>query len=125
MDFEFLKQQGLTENEAKIYLALLELGPSLAGQISRKTGLHRRTIYDTTVRLAKKGLIGYILENNKKLFSAASPERFLEILNEKQKIINQNMDNMLSLFQITKEKQETNFFKGKEGLKTVFEDQIK
>ena len=50
---EELKQIGLTTNESKVYLALLDLGPSLAGQISRKTGLHRRTVYDTTEGLIK------------------------------------------------------------------------
>mgnify|MGYP004747262669 CR=1 FL=1 len=33
---EELKYMGLTENEAKVYLALIDLGPSLVGQISRK-----------------------------------------------------------------------------------------
>ena len=31
---------------------------------------------------------------------------------------------MLAFYKQTKEKQETNFYKGKKGLKTVFEDQI-
>ena len=54
---EMLKETGLTDSEARIYLALLELGPSLAGKISRKTGIHRRNVYDITERLIKKGLI--------------------------------------------------------------------
>ena len=70
-----LRDAGLTENESKVYLALLDFGPSLAGIISRKTGLHRRTVYDTTEMLIKKGLIGYILKNNRRLFEAASPAR--------------------------------------------------
>ena len=75
MDREILKEAGLTNNESLIYKALLELGPSLAGQISRKTGLHRRTVYDTAERLIQKGLIGYILKNNRRLFEASSPEK--------------------------------------------------
>jgi len=62
-----LNEIGLTENESKIYLALIDLGPSLAGQISRKTGLHRRTVYDSIEMLIKKGLVGYIKNNNRKL----------------------------------------------------------
>ena len=84
---EELKQAGLTENESKVYLALLDLGPSLAGQISRKAGLHRRTVYDTADMLAKKGLIGYILKNNRRLFQASNPNRILEIIKEKQDLI--------------------------------------
>ena len=46
-----LKQAGLTENESKVYLALVDNGSSLAGRISRLTGLHRRTVYDVTEML--------------------------------------------------------------------------
>jgi sugar-specific transcriptional regulator TrmB len=124
MEIETLESFGLTHNESIIYRALLELGPSLAGQISRKTGLHRRTVYDTTEMLIKKGLAGYILKNNRRLFEASSPTVFLEMAREKENAINSALPEMLSRFAETKEKQETNFYKGREGLKTVFEDQI-
>lgn len=119
-----LKQAGLTENESKVYLALLNKGPSLAGSISRKTGLHRRTIYDTTEMLIKKGLVGYILKNNRKLFQASNPNRILEIIQEKQNQVESILPELLTQYNSTKEKQETNFYKGKEGLKTIFEDQL-
>jgi|TARA_B100001964_G_scaffold238434_1_gene303931 sugar-specific transcriptional regulator TrmB len=119
-----LKQAGLTENESKVYLALLDLGPSLAGQISRKTGMHRRTVYDTTEMLIKKGLIGYILQNNRRLFQASNPQRILDIIKEKQNILSPFVAELSQRFTSTKEKEETNFYKGKEGLKTVFEDQL-
>ncbi len=124
MELERLKQVGLTTNESLVYSALLKLGPSLAGQISRKTGLHRRTVYDTTEMLIKKGLLGYILKNNRRLFEAVSPKRLLEIIKEKENMINEILPEMLTHYAQTKEKQETNFYKGKQGLKTVFEDQI-
>lgn len=119
-----LSQAGLTENESKVYLALIDLGPSLAGQISRKTGLHRRTVYDTTEMLIKKGLVGYILKNNRRLFQASNPKRILSIIKEKKDILEPLVKNLGEKFSKTKEKEETNFYKGKEGLKTVFEDQL-
>lgn len=125
MNIEVFKQFGLTHNEALIYQALLELGQSLAGQISRKTGLHRRTVYDTTEMLIQKGFIGYILKNNRRFFEAASPEKFLDIIKEKENLINNSLSEMMLLYTKTQEKQETNFYKGKQGLKTVMEDQLK
>jgi sugar-specific transcriptional regulator TrmB len=124
MDIELLKEFNLTRNEAIVYNGLLELGPSLAGEISRKTGLHRRTVYDTIEMLIKKGLIGYIIKNNRKLFEAASPKRFLDIIEEKKELINNSLEEMLLIYNKTKILEETNFYKGKQGLKTVFEDQI-
>ncbi len=119
-----LKEAGLTENESKTYLALIDLGPSHAGQIARKIGMHRRTVYDTTEMLIEKGLIGYILKNNRKLFQATNPNRILEIIKEKQNLLDPLVLSLLEKYNKTKEKEETNFYKGKEGLKTVFEDQL-
>jgi len=119
-----LKQAGLTENESKVYLSLIETGPNLAGQISRKTGLHRRSVYDITEMLIKKGLIGYILKNNRRYFEASNPNRIIEILQEKQDLLTPIVSELLVKYKSKKEKQETNFYKGKEGLKTIFEDQL-
>jgi sugar-specific transcriptional regulator TrmB len=119
-----LRECGLTENESKVYTALIDLGPSLAGQISRKSGLHRRTVYDTTEMLIKKGLIGYILKNNRRLFQASDPNKFLEVLKEKQIMLEPFIAKLTEKYSSTKEKEETNFFKGKEGLKTIFEEQL-
>ena len=124
MDIEKLNEAGMTTNESKIYLALLDLGPSLAGIISRRTGLHRRTVYDTTETLIKKGLIGYILKNNRRLFAASPPKKILDVLVEKQLILEPFIEILTEKYGKTKEKEETNFYKGKEGLKTVFEDQL-
>jgi HTH-type transcriptional regulator, sugar sensing transcriptional regulator len=121
---EELKQAGLTENESKVYLGLIDLGPSLAGQIARKTGLHRRTVYDTAEMLIQKGLIGYIQKNNRKLFQASDPNRLLEIIKEKENLLSPFVLSLQQKFHSTKEKEETNFYKGKEGLKTIFEDQL-
>jgi len=124
MNQEMLREIGLTNNEALVYKALLENGPSLAGFISRKTGLHRRTVYDVTEMLIKKGLIGYIVKNNRRLFEASSPTRLLEMIKEKEHLVNEAMPEMIMHYKKTIEKQETNFYKGKAGLKTVFEEQL-
>ena len=121
---KILQGLGLTDKEAEVYIALLELGPSLAGQISRKTGIHRRNVYDITERLIKKGLIGYITKNNRRLFEAAPPLRLKEILDEKTHALEETLPKLNLLYEKTKQKQETNFYKGIEGLKTIFQDQL-
>ena len=120
-----LEEAGLTKTEAKVYKALLELGPSLAGQISRKTGLHRRSVYDAADMLIKKGLIGYMLKNNRRIFEAVHPQRMLEILKEKEIQITELLPLLIEQYESKKEKQETNFYKGINGLKSVFEEQLR
>ncbi|MBS3074386.1 hypothetical protein J4447_02935 [Candidatus Pacearchaeota archaeon] len=115
---------GLTKNEAKVYLALIDLGPSLAGQISRKTGIHRRNIYDTIERLIQKGLVGYIQQNNRNLFQASNPGKFLDIIKERESLILPIVSELMSRYNKTLEKEETNFYRGKNGLRSVLEDQL-
>jgi len=121
---EMLREIGLTDSETKVYLALLEQGPSHAGRLSRKTGIHRRNIYDITERLIKKGLVGYILKNNRKVFEAVNPEKFLDTLRERERSFEENLPGLKALYEGTKEKQETNFYTGREGLKSIFQDQL-
>ncbi len=101
---------GLTDTEAQIYLALLNLGPSTATTIAKKANIHRRSVYDTTTRLIKKGIIGYIIKNNRKYFEAVDPERLLEIIKEKEQAINNILPQLKAKYQTTIEKQETIFF---------------
>lgn len=124
IDESVLLQFGLTSNESKIYLALIDLGPSLAGRISRKTGVHRRNVYDSIERLIQKGLVGYIQQNNRNLFQASNPNRFLDIIKEKESLILPVVAELGLKFNKTLDKEETNFFKGKEGLRSVLEDQL-
>ncbi|MDP4039741.1 MAG: helix-turn-helix domain-containing protein [Candidatus Pacearchaeota archaeon] len=119
-----LKEIGLTGNEEKVYLALIDLGPALAGKISRKTGLHRRTVYDTTDKLIEKGFVSYIIENNRKLFNAINPERIIDMLEEKKMNLRPIVNELGKKYGKNKEKEETCFYKGKAGLKNVFESQL-
>lgn len=121
---EQLQEAGLTGNESTLYLTLLDLGPSNAGLISRKSGLHRRVVYDTLEMLIQKGLVGYILRNNVRLYQASHPKRLVELLEEKEQGVGEVMGNLIELYTKTKERDETLFYKGKNGLKTVFEDQL-
>lgn len=51
-----LKHIGLSENEAKVYLAMLELGPSPMLEIAAKAGINRPTAYAQLEALKKGGL---------------------------------------------------------------------
>jgi sugar-specific transcriptional regulator TrmB len=124
MNTDVFEQLGLTQAESKVYLALLELGSSQAGNITSKTGIHRRTVYDSIERLIEKGLVSFISQNNIKFFEAVDPKQLLEILKEKQDNLKQILPELDLLHNSSKEKQETTFFRGKLGLKSVFNHQI-
>ncbi len=122
---EKLLHIGLTNTEAKLYVVLLELGKAQAGILSRKTGIHRRSVYDALERLIKKGLASYIKENDKRYYLPTDPKRVQEIIDEQKEEVYGIMPALQARFREPAEKQETVFYRGKEGIKTIFEDQIR
>jgi|SRR3989344_5132038 len=121
MDTSVLNEIGLTDNEVKVYLSLIELGSSSAASIIQKAGLHRAVVYDLLERLTEKGLVGQVIKGRKKFFEATDPRRLSEIIKEKEEKINAIMPNLLELSKF-KSKLDVRIYKGKEGIKTVFED---
>ncbi len=79
-----LQQIGLTEKEAKVYLATLTLGKATALEISKKTDLKRPTAYFTVDSLMKKGLMSSVYEGKKQYFMAENPERLVDVFEAKQ-----------------------------------------
>ncbi len=122
--FEELTHIGLTITEAKIYAMLIELGKTQAGILSRKTGIHRRSIYDALDRLIEKGLVSYIVENDKRFYIPTDPKRVEDLINDQKNAVDTILPILHAKFAEQKSKQETVFYRGIEGLKTIFEDQI-
>ncbi len=56
-----LEAFGLTPNQAKIYLAILQYGSISVGKITESTKLHRQDIYKTLPKLENMGLIARAL----------------------------------------------------------------
>ena len=116
-----LEDAGLTKNESTVYLSLLEIGASSATQIIRKTGLHRAVVYDLLERLIEKALVGYAINGRKKFFEATNPERLKELLQEKAEKLSEILPRLLELSKF-QTKLEVKIYKGKEGIKNIFED---
>ncbi len=81
---ELLMEFGLSLNESKVYLSLLDQGFSSAAKIAEVSGVHRVNVYDSVSRLKEKGLIGEIMLDGKKCFQAAPPAALGNLLKEKE-----------------------------------------
>ena len=131
MNNELFYSLGMTSNETKVYLTLLDLGTAQAGQITEKSGVHRRNVYDSISRLIEKGLISFVTVNNKKLFSPVNPRRFLELIDEKKfelENLKSDFSKIMAELQLKAKLQQAHdvrFFKGVQGLKTVYDDIIR
>ncbi|MCK5282861.1 MAG: BlaI/MecI/CopY family transcriptional regulator [Nanoarchaeota archaeon] len=127
-----LTKLGLTESEVKVYSNLLELGSCTSGAIIKKTSLQSSTIYHALEFLIKKGMVSYVVKNNRKYYEASDPENLLKIIEEKRKEL-QNQENavkniipqLIEKQKISKKKSEATIYEGYKGIKAVFEDILK
>lgn len=114
---------GLSEKEAKAYLACLELGDSLASEISLKSNLPRTLVYDILERLIDLGLVSYVIKNNVKYFRASDPKELVRIVQEKEKSIHEILPTLKDLQKLKGVKRpKVEVYEGKEGMKTVMND---
>ncbi|MFX0202668.1 MAG: alpha/beta fold hydrolase [Candidatus Hodarchaeota archaeon] len=79
-----LKNFGLTEKEAEIYIFLAKHGVLTAGEISKQTKTHRPIIYRILKSLQKKGLVEATLESPVRFSSVPFEEVLDENIRRKQ-----------------------------------------
>lgn len=85
-----LHNLGLSENEAKIYLAGLALGPSTAQHLAAKAIVTRPTTYIVIESLTKQGLMSSVQRGKKKLFVAGKPTELARIIESKKRNIEES-----------------------------------
>lgn len=74
-----LQSLGLTEKEARVYLAALELGQASVQKIAAAAHLPRPTCYLQINTLSQRGLMSSVEEGKKRLFIAEPPEALLTL----------------------------------------------
>jgi len=88
---------GLDKNEARIYLSLLKLKSAPVGEIAKDSSVHRRTVYDTLVRLLNKGHVTYVTKNDTKHYQAADVNRLIDIVKHREKVLESILPKLASL----------------------------
>src|SRR3989344_3932932 len=118
-----LKGLGLSENEAKIYMAMLELGSATVLEISAKAEVNRPTTYVQIESLKRMGLASTQTKGKKQLFIAESPEQLESMIDRQKTELEQKKEEfqkllpeLTTLFNLSDSKPQVRFFEGKEGL---------
>ncbi len=122
MHEEILREVGLSTNEARVYEALLQIGESSVQEISDKSKVHRRNVYDALNKLVEKALVSEVLVKGEKHFKAINPDRLLGLLKEKEEKLNKIVPDLQSKFNSKEEKEEAYFYRGIEGFKNYLQD---
>lgn len=125
-----LKSVGLSENEAKIYLALLELGKGTVSEITRKANLNRTTGYDVLDGLVNKGLASVSGNRPKQEYIAESPDKIETLLRSEisesethLKEIKNTIPELKSMHNVAG-RPKVRFYEGTSGLVEVYEDTL-
>ena len=128
---KYLKEIGLSEKEAEVYLALLQGDNFSILDLAKKTKINRTTIYPVIKSLAEKGLVSETVTNSKTSYQAESPERletYLErqkiLLDENTKKIKDIIPQLKSVQREMGERPVVKYFEGREGIISGIEEDL-
>ncbi len=120
-----LEAVGLNKKEAKLYIALLELGEANLQTLADKSKLKRTTVYDIITSLKNKGLLSTTKYKKRTYYYAENPKVIKELLEEKIKKTEGILPELLSIANLIEKKPKIKFFEGQEGIKNVYRDTLK
>ncbi|PCI27273.1 hypothetical protein COB55_06075 [Candidatus Wolfebacteria bacterium] len=112
-----LVQAGLNQKEAKVYIALLQLGKNSAYAISLKSGLKKPTTYVILDDLMKKGLVLKIPRAKKQQFIAKPPEEFFAAAEERLRTAKQALPELQSITRDRESATKVLLFEGMNGMR--------
>lgn len=124
---KLIAEAGLTEGEAKVYLALLELGVSSVGPVIDKSRVARSFAYNILNGLISKGLASYVTRNKTRYYQAAEPSRLLDYVEKRKQGLDRNREALEKLLPGLKSLQgaaprtEIAVYEGFRGIQTAFE----
>ncbi|MFH1426270.1 MAG: helix-turn-helix domain-containing protein [Candidatus Kerfeldbacteria bacterium] len=125
MYIELFQNLGLSKNEAQIYEELLKQGEASVSTISSKTNINRRNIYDVLNRMMEKGLAIAVLQKGETQFKPVDPGKLMEILKEKESILQKSMPDLETLYRATPKENEVYIYRGPEGWKNYMRDMLR
>jgi len=118
-----LEEIGLNEKEAKVYIAVLELGEGSASEIAKKSEVNRATTYFTLENLMKIGLVSASNEEKKQKFVPEDPSQLENIITKQQQALEQKkkglknvVEELNSINSASIKKPIVKYYLGKEGI---------
>jgi HTH-type transcriptional regulator, sugar sensing transcriptional regulator len=124
-----LQSAGLSDKEASVYLALLQLSGAGAQTISTQAKVKRGTVYTILESLMKKGLVSSAEKAGKQLFFAEDPSKIEDLLAERrvelertEASVRDTMGELRRLHYSGGTRPVVRYFEGEEGLKELLKE---
>lgn len=120
-----LKETGLSDNEASVYLAMLSLGPTTILSLARVTNIKRPTVYLVIESLKQKGLVSINLKGFKKLYVAENPDKLESVLENKTKQFKKHLSEFSAIFNLKESQSTIKYYEGLEAIKNIYDQLLK
>lgn len=115
---------GLTQKQAKVYLASLELGLASVQDIAQKANIERTNTYDSIKSLIEKKMMSITTVGKKQQYSAESPVVLERILDERKLELEELLPELQSINNLSQSKPRIRYYPGVEGFKAVYADTL-
>jgi len=119
-----LLKLGFSDEEARVYLAALELGETSVSRIAQKSEIERTTTYSHIASLKKRGLMTLSRRGKKQVYIAENPRKLRAELAEKGKLIEAVLPQLLSITNALDKKPTVRFFDSKEGIYDTYRETL-
>lgn len=123
---ELLEKLGLSDKEAAVYVALLELAEATVQNIARMSGVNRATTYVILEKLMRYGLASQVKKGKKTYFVAEDPRELGNILaaqemelDARRDLLNDSMNLFTAVFNAKKGKPTVRYYEGEDGLEAL------
>lgn len=115
-----LQKVGFSEEEAKIYLALLELGEGNLKEISIVSGIPRTSLYGYIGRLIDDGTVQQYMKRGKKVYIPLSPSELINITEKNTAFLKDSAHRLSQLAGAYPSKPKITYYEGSAGIKRIF-----
>ncbi len=119
-----LKELGLSRNEIKIYLFLLQNGVSTPPEIARGTKIALTNSYHILLKLKADGLVYEQKIGKRKRYVSSDPEALMRGLEAKRDRMKQLLPDLRALYGNQKNKPKIRFFEGVKGVQEIFNETL-
>ncbi len=120
-----LKNLGLSDNEALVYIASLEAGVASAQEIAKKAKIKRTTAYSVLNDLVKKGFVHTTTERGKTRFTAVSPKQMADRFEEYRRELVGALPSLEAMYNKSQVKPKVVLYSGVEGIHDLYEDTVR
>jgi len=119
-----LMKMGFSQEEGRVYLAALELGETSVARIANKAKIERTTAYAHIEALKRRGLISISKQGKKTVYTAENPKKLRNELDEKWKLLDGLLPELLSITNAIDNKPKVRFFDSKEGIYDIYRETL-